>query len=60
MNHNLKEAFDIAYDRYMYTQLVCRAVTKPNDGASPVRRKNRPGRKRVDDDKAVQQQHQKP
>ena len=28
INHNLKEAFDIAYDRDMYTQLVCRAVAR--------------------------------
>ena len=26
MNYNLKEAYEIAYDRDMYTQLVCRAV----------------------------------
>ena len=28
MNYNLKEAFEIAYDRYIYTQLVCRAVAR--------------------------------
>ena len=26
MNYNLKEAFKIAYDRDIYTQLVCPAV----------------------------------
>ena len=26
MNYDLKEAFEIAYDRDMYTQLVCRKV----------------------------------
>ena len=26
MNYNLKEAFEIACDRDMYTQLVCRAM----------------------------------
>ena len=28
MNHNLKEAFEIAYDRDIYTQLVCPAVAR--------------------------------
>ena len=28
MNYNLKEVFEIAYDRDIYTQLVCRAVAR--------------------------------
>ena len=39
MNYNLKEAFEIAYDRDIYSQLVCRAVARSHQ--AEWRRKRR-------------------
>ena len=39
MTYNLKEAFEIAYDRDIYTQLVCRAVSRSHQ--ADWRRKRR-------------------
>ena len=39
MNYNLKEAFEIAYDRDIYNQLVCRAVARSHQ--ADWRRKRR-------------------
>ena len=39
MNYKLKEAFEIAYDRNIYTKLVCRAVARSHQ--ADWRRKRR-------------------
>ena len=53
MNYNLKEAFEIAYDRHIYTQLVCRAVARSHQADWWCKRRLKEetaSRKCVDDD----------